>query len=83
MVKMGMAAASLIARYLLHATGFDVALKSAQPERTLYLMRAFDCGIPLVAAAIAIWAVLSYGLTEARMREIRVELEKRRGKSNS
>jgi Na+/melibiose symporter-like transporter len=29
---------------------------------------------------IAIWAVLTYGITEARAREIRVELEKRRGK---
>ncbi|HXR48323.1 MAG TPA: MFS transporter [Candidatus Limnocylindrales bacterium] len=81
-VKLGMAAASLIAGYLLHATGFDVALKTAQPARTLYLMRACDCGIPLIASAIAIWAVLTYGLTEARAREIRVELEKRRGKRN-
>ena len=82
MVKLGMAAAALIFGYLLHATGFDVALKTAQSARTLYLMRACDCGIPLVASAIAIWAVLTYGLTEARAREIRVELEKRRGKSS-
>ena len=82
MVKLGMAAAALIFGYLLNATGFDVALKTAQPAKTLYLMRACDCGIPLIASAIAIWAVLTYGLTEARAREIRVELEKRRGKSN-
>ena len=82
MVKLGMAAAALIFGYLLNATGFDVALKTAQSARTLYLMRACDCGIPLVASAIAIWAVLTYGLTEARVREIRVELEKRRGKSS-
>ncbi|MGA9777705.1 MAG: MFS transporter [Limisphaerales bacterium] len=81
-VKLGMAAASLIAGFLLNATGFDVALKTAQSARTLYLMRACDCGIPLVASAVAIWAVLTYGLTEARAREIRVELEKRRGKGN-
>ena len=80
MVKLGMAAAALIFGYLLNATGFDVALKGAQPVKTLMFMRACDCGIPLVAAAIAIWAVLTYGITEAKAREIRVELEKRRGK---
>jgi GPH family glycoside/pentoside/hexuronide:cation symporter len=83
MVKLGMAAASLITGFLLNATGFDVALKTAQPERTLFFMRACDCGIPLVASAIAILAVLTYGITEAKAREIRVELEKRRGKRNA
>jgi GPH family glycoside/pentoside/hexuronide:cation symporter len=78
-----MAAASLIFGYLLNATGFDVALKGAQPERTLYLMRAFDCGIPLVASAIAILAVLNYEITEGRAHEIRKELEARRGKLSS
>ncbi len=80
MVKLGMAAAALIFGYLLSATGFDVALKGAQSERTLFLMRAFDCGIPLVASAIAIWAIMTYSITEAKAYEIRTELEKRRGK---
>ena len=71
---------ALISGYLLNATGFDVALKGAQTAKTLYLMRAFDCGIPLLASAIAIWAILTYGLTEAKAHEIRMELEKRRGK---
>ena len=83
MVKLGMAAASLITGFLLNATGFNVALKTAQPERTLFLMRACDCAIPLVASAIAILAVLTYSITEARAREIRVELEKRRGKRSA
>ena len=80
MVKLGMAAAALIFGYLLNATGFDVTLKGPQPEHTLFLMRAFDCGIPLVASAIAIWSILTYGITEAKAHEIRTELEKRRGK---
>jgi len=80
MVKLGMAAASLIFGYLLNATGFDVALKTVQPARTLYLMRACDCGIPLVASAIAILAVLTYEITEGRAHQIRTELEARRGK---
>jgi GPH family glycoside/pentoside/hexuronide:cation symporter len=82
MVKLGMSMAGLVFGYLLTATGFNVALKGAQPANTLFLMRVFDCAIPLVASAVAIWAVMTYGLTEARAREIRVELEKRRGKSN-
>jgi len=80
MVKLGMAAASLIFGYLLSATGFDVALKGAQPAKTLFLMRACDCGIPLVASAIAILAVLTYEITEGRAHQIRTELEARRGK---
>ena len=75
-----MAAAALLAGFLLNATGFNVALKGAQTARTLYLMRACDCGIPLIASAIAIWAVVTYGVTEAKAHEIRLELEKRRGK---
>ena len=80
MVKVGMAAASLIAGYLLKATGFDVALEAAQPEKTLYLLRAFDCGIPLVCALIAIFTVATYEITATRAHEIRAELELRRGK---
>jgi GPH family glycoside/pentoside/hexuronide:cation symporter len=80
MVKLGMAAAALIFGFLLNATGFDVALKGAQSVKSLMLMRAFDCGVPLVTSAIAIWAVLSYGITAAKAREMRLELETRRGK---
>lgn len=80
MVKLGMAAASLIAGILLNVTGFDVALKGAQAVKTLLLLRVFDCGIPLITSALAIVAVLTYGITEARAHQIRLELEKRRGK---
>ena len=80
MVKVGMAAASLIANYLLVASGFNVKLEAAQPERTLFLLRAYDCGIPLVCAVLAIVIVLTYEITEGRAHEIRRELEKRRGK---
>ena len=81
MVKVGMAAAALIAGYLLKASGFDVALEAAQPERTLFLLRIFDCGIPLAGAVIAIVTILSYEITESRAHEIRAELEQRRGKA--
>ncbi|MFH0953307.1 MAG: MFS transporter [Verrucomicrobiota bacterium] len=80
MVKLGMAAASFIAGILLNVTGFDVNLTVAQAPRTLLLLRAFDCGIPLLTSALAILAVATYGITEGRAHQIRQELEKRRGK---
>lgn len=81
MVKVGMAAASLIAGYLLNASGFDVKLETMQSARTLFLLRLYDCGIPLICAVLAVLIVLSYEITEARAHEIRAELEARRGKN--
>lgn len=79
-VKLGMALALGISGFLLNATGFDVELGGDQNERTLLLMRIFDVAIPLVASAIAIWIVASYEITEERARDIRDQLEARRGK---
>lgn len=80
MVKVGMAAASLIAGYLLTASGFEEKLGAAQSARTLYLLRAFDCGIPLACAVLAIVTMLTFEITEGRAHQIRAELESRRGK---
>jgi GPH family glycoside/pentoside/hexuronide:cation symporter len=80
MVKVGMALAGLLSGVMLKVSGFDVALASAQSERTLLLLRVFDVGIPLVTSAIAIWIIASYEISEARAHEIRQELEQRRGK---
>jgi GPH family glycoside/pentoside/hexuronide:cation symporter len=80
MVKVGMALAGLLTGLLLKASGFDVALKEAQPEQTLFLLRIFDVGVPIVTSAIAIFIIATYTLTEKRMHEIRTELEERRGK---
>ncbi|NIV45510.1 MAG: MFS transporter, partial [Gammaproteobacteria bacterium] len=53
MVKIGMALAGLLTGIMLNASGFDVELE-AQPEKTLFLLRVFDVGVPLVTSAIAI-----------------------------
>jgi len=79
-VKLGMAAALAGGGYLLNATGFDVALEGAQTARTITLMRLCDAGIPIVASAIAIWAIVRYSITEERAHEVRMELERRRGR---
>ena len=57
----------------------DVELGGDQSERTIVLLRLFDAFIPVIASAIAIWAVATFGITKEKAREIRRELEERRG----
>jgi GPH family glycoside/pentoside/hexuronide:cation symporter len=79
MVKIGMALAGLLTGVMLNASGFDVGL-DAQPETTLFLLRLFDVGVPLVTSAIALAVMLTYPISEERAYEIRAELERRRGR---
>ena len=60
----------------------DVAFE-AQSEQTLFLLRVFDVGVPLVTSALAIAIMLTYQIGERRAYEIRAELERRRGKLGS
>ena len=78
-VKLGMAAALAAGGFLLNATGFDVELGGDQSEQTIFLMRVFDAFVPFVASAIAIWAIASFPITEARAHEVRLKLEALRG----
>lgn len=80
MVKVGMALAGLLTGVLLKTSGFDVALGSGQADQTLYLLRIFDVGIPIVTSFMALKIMATYALTEERAFEIRAELELRRGK---
>ena len=80
-VKLGMAAALAGGGFLLNATGFDVALQGAQTERAIFLMRLCDAVIPMVTSAIAIWAIARFPITEEKAHEVRMELERRRGKA--
>jgi GPH family glycoside/pentoside/hexuronide:cation symporter len=79
-VKLGMAAALGAGGFLLNATGFDVALEGAQTEQAIFLMRVCDAGIPMVTSVIAIWAVARFPITEEKAHEVRMALERRRGK---
>ncbi len=81
MVKLGLSAALVGSGYMLNATGFDVALQGPQSEHTIFMLRLFDAGVPMLTSAIAIWAVATFPITEARAHEVRLELEARRGKS--
>ena len=80
MVKLGMALAFGMSGYLLNATGFDVDMGGAQTSHTFLLMRIFDVIIPATAAALSIWAVASFKITEEKSYEIRQQLDARRKK---
>jgi GPH family glycoside/pentoside/hexuronide:cation symporter len=79
-VKLGMAAALAVGGYLLNATGFEVSLAGQQSPQTILLMRLCDMLIPMIASALAIWAIMTYPITEEKAHEVRVELERRRGR---
>ncbi|MFA7329462.1 MAG: MFS transporter [Candidatus Delongbacteria bacterium] len=80
-IKLGMAAALAGGGFLLNATGFDVALGGAQTARAITLMRLFDALIPTLASGVAIWLIIGYPITEEKARQVRAELERRRGKA--
>jgi len=80
-VKVGMAAALAAGGFLLNATGFDVEMGGAQTSHTFLMMRIFDVIIPVAAAALSIWAVASFKITEEKSFEIRRELDACRGKA--
>lgn len=82
-VKLGMALALAAGGFLLNATGFDVALAGDQTSQTIFLMRIFDVVIPIITSAIAIWMVVKYPINEALARDVREQLEQKRGKPQS
>ena len=79
-VKLGQAAALAGGGFLLNATGFDVDLEGNQSETTITLIRFADAFLPFVFSGIAIWAIASFSITEEKAHEIRLKLERRRGK---
>jgi len=80
MVKLGLSAALVGGGILLEVTGFDVALDGNQSLNTIFFLRLFDAGIPVITSAIAIWAIVLFPITEEKAHEVRLELERRRGK---
>ncbi|MCB0311771.1 MAG: MFS transporter, partial [Calditrichaeota bacterium] len=80
---LGMALAFGLSGYLLNATGFDVEMGGAQTASTFFWMRVFDVLIPAVAAALSIWAVASFKITEEKSAEIREQLDARHKKAEA
>lgn len=80
MVKLGLALASFIGGVLLTWTGFNQGLGIKQSVDTLLWMRILDVSIPIVTSIIAIFVIMTIDTTEEKARDVRRQLEARRGK---
>jgi len=88
MVKVGMALAGLLTGYLLVWSGFITPPPGAtepvvQTDATLFALRMYDVVIPIITSLIAMAIMSTYEITESRAKEIRIELEQRRGKQEA
>jgi GPH family glycoside/pentoside/hexuronide:cation symporter len=79
MVKLGQALALVLGGLVLKLVGFDQNA-TLQAVDTITKLRIADIAIPGLTALLAIVVMLKYDLTEAKAREIKETLEKRRGK---
>jgi glycoside/pentoside/hexuronide:cation symporter, GPH family len=78
MVKLGQGLALVLGGLVLKLVGFDQNA-AIQTTETLTRLRIADILVPAVTAALAIWVMWNYNLTEQRAREIKAELVSRRG----
>jgi GPH family glycoside/pentoside/hexuronide:cation symporter len=79
MVKLGQAIALVLGGLVLKVVGFDQTA-AQQATETITNLRIADITIPSLTALLAIIVMLKYDLTETKAREIKEELESRRGK---
>ena len=78
MVKLGQAIALVLGGLVLKLVGFDQNA-TIQTVETLTKLRLADIIIPALTAALAVWIMRSYELSEERVHEIKEELINRRG----
>lgn len=78
MVKVGQALALVLGGLVLSLVGFDQNA-ATQSVATLTNLRLADIFIPALTAALAIWVMWGYDLTEKKAEEIKRELVRRRG----
>ncbi len=78
MIKVGQGIALVFSGIILSLLGYDPTA-STQTAEALTGMRITDIVLPAVTAALAIWVMWKYSLSEKRAKEIKAELVKRRG----
>lgn len=78
MVKLGQGLAMILGGLVLKMVGFDASLE-VQTVETMTNLRIADILIPSVTAALAIWVMWSYDLSEEKAHEIQKELVEKRG----
>ncbi|NNE37247.1 MAG: MFS transporter [Gammaproteobacteria bacterium] len=77
-VKLGQALALIVGGAVLSWVGFD-GNAATQSAETITQLRIADIVIPSITAGLAILVMWNYDLTEEKAREIKAELESRRG----
>jgi GPH family glycoside/pentoside/hexuronide:cation symporter len=77
-MKMGMAGAYFAAGVLISLSGFQEGV-DIQSERTMLLMRIIEIGTPILLGIGSFFLIFKYPLSEARMYDIKAQLEARRG----
>ncbi len=78
MVKLGQAIALVLGGLILKIVGFDPGV-TEQTLETMNRLRVADILIPSLTAALAVWVMWKYSLSEERAKEIKKELIARRG----
>ena len=84
MVKFGTAVAGLLSGLILSLVAFQ-SNASTQTDETMFWLRIFFVGIPIVGTLTAIWAMKDYDIDEAKALEVRdlIDKRKRQGKKQS
>jgi len=77
MVKFGTAVAGLLSGLILSLVSF-VPNAATQSDETMFWLRIFFVGIPILGTLTAIWVMRNYDIDEAKAREVRAEIEKRK-----
>jgi GPH family glycoside/pentoside/hexuronide:cation symporter len=79
MVKFGFAIAGLLTGVIMSVVAFKAGAPT-QPEGAVNGLRLFFSGVPIFGTLIAMWVMWNYDLTEKKAREIKEQLDARKGK---
>jgi GPH family glycoside/pentoside/hexuronide:cation symporter len=84
MVKFGTAVAGLLSGIILSVVHFQ-SNAATQTDETMFWLRVFFVGIPILGTLTAIWAMKDYDIDEAKALEVRDLIDKRKaqGKKQS
>lgn len=82
MVKFGTAVAGLLSGLILSLVAFQ-SNAATQTDETMFWLRIFFVGVPIIGTLSAIWVMRNYDIDEAKAREVRALLDKRKGKTKT
>lgn len=78
--KVGMTGGAFASGWILQFTGFNAKLGGNQSPESIFWIRFMLSAIPVIFLCFALWAIIKFPLTREKMAELRVNLEKMRGK---